>query len=391
MDSLIWLDPINRDAHFLKLIAEIINCQINTTNFSSFKVITTNRIYMELGEEVPYISFFTKYPNLELGKINLVKKIILLLDYYYSFQRLAKKVRADNSFLYSSGMSLPELESFGLKQIRNNAKSMTMLVHNLENNQSGWPLISPEKRINRLLSCFDRWIFLSEYMRNKALSLCNLDRELTYVMLHPHFHPMLEDIEPEINLISQIKLISQNRPIMVYVSRLDITHGIDRFYQTLHQLNDRGISIYGVVLGRLGEGWTLQKNKQIMKSLGIKPSQVLLKIGSYSYPELLAVLNTADFVFAPYRNISQSGAIALALGEKVPVLASNVGANSEMIKHGVNGLLFPPKNLDSLLKEIESIYSSGHTMRHIFPPLPSFNSHLDPGVAVKKMLTWIKD
>lgn len=390
MNSLIWLDPINRDAHFLKLIAEIIYYQINTSNFSNFKVITTNRTHMDLSGEVPCNSFFTRYTNLKLGKINLVKKISLLLDYYYGFQRLAEEIKSDHVFLYSSGMSLPELESFGLKQIRYKAKSITMIVHNLEDKQSGLPLISSHKRSYRLLSCCDRWIFLSEYMRNKALSLFNLEREKTYVMLHPHFHPMLKDIEPDINLISQIKLASQNLPIMVYVSRLDMAHGIDKFYQTLYQLQAQGLSLYGVVLGRLGGGWTLRQNQQMMKSLGIDPSQVLLKIGSYRYPELLAVLNAADFVFAPYRDISQSGAIALALGEKVPVLASDIGANREMIKHGVNGLLFALKDLDLLLKEITSIYSNGNTMRNLFSPIPSFNSHLDPWVAVKQMLAWIE-
>ncbi len=391
MNSLIWLDPINRDAHFLKLIAEIIHCQIKNSNFSSFKVFTTNRTHMELSGEVPCSSFFTKYTNLELGKIHPVKKIGLLFDYYYSFPRVAKEVKPDNFFLYSSGVSLPELESFGLKQIRRKAKSMTMIVHNLEDKQYSLPLISSQKRSYRLLSCFDRWIFLSEHMRNKALSLFNLDRDRTYVMLHPHFHPMLDNIEPDRDLISQIKLASQNLPIMVYISRLDIAHGIDLFYQTLNQLHAQGIDLYGVVLGRLGKGWTLQKNQQMMKACGIDPSQVLLKIGSYSYPELLAVLNTSDFVFAPYRDISQSGAIALALGEKVPVLASDVGANREMIKHGVNGLLFDLKNLDSLLKEIKSLYSGGDTMGNLFAPIPSFNSHLDPWVAVKKMLAWIEE
>ncbi|MFM6250383.1 MAG: glycosyltransferase, partial [Dolichospermum sp.] len=141
------------------------------------------------------------------------------------------------------------------------------------------------------------------------------------------------------------------------------------------------LDVYGVVLGRLGKGWTLQANQTLLTELEIDSSKLFLKIASYSYSELLAVLGLSDFVLAPYRRISQSGAIALALGEQVPVVASNIGANGEMVKSGLNGILFNINDLDSLLQEIRLTYRTGQTMRDRFLPTPSFNSHLDPELA----------
>ena len=87
----------------------------------------------------------------------------------------------------------------------------------------------------------------------------------------------------------------------------------------------------------------------------------------YSYEELLSVLSINNCVLAPYRFISQSSLIALALGEKIPVIASNVGANNEMVKHNVNGLLFDIEDINLVVDQITSIYSQGMTIKQSFP------------------------
>ncbi|MEI3651310.1 glycosyltransferase [Anabaena sp. AL09] len=382
---IIWVDPINRDAHFLKLIAEQIHNQSLDSTFN-FRVITTNRTEMELSETVPLSPFFSKFTSLQLGKLHPFKKLQILLAYYPSFNRIAGELNKNSILLYSSGVSLPRLELMGLGVFRQKAKNLTMLVHNLEDIQQTpfWFFQNNQSKNKQFFSSFDRLIFLSKHMRDEALTRFNLDVEKTYVMLHPHFHPMLEMIQPDIDLVSQIRTAAKNKPIMAYISRLDLDHGIDIFYRTLAELD-----VYGVVLGRLGKGWTLEANQALITELGIDSSKLFLKIGSYSYSELLGVLGLSDFVLAPYRQISQSGAIALALGEKVPVVASNVGANREMVRNGLNGILFNTNDLDSLLQEIKLTYKTGQTMCHRFLPTPSFNSHLDPELAVKNMLSWL--
>jgi glycosyltransferase involved in cell wall biosynthesis len=330
--------------------------------------------------------FFSKFTSLQLGKLHPFKKLQILLAYYPSFNRIAGELNKNSILLYSSGVSLPRLELMGLGVFRRKAKNLTMLVHNLEDIQQTpfWFFQNNQSKNKQFFSSFDRLIFLSQHMRDEALTRFNLDVEKTYVMLHPHFHPMLEMIQPDIDLVSQIRTAAKNKPIMAYISRLDLDHGIDIFYRTLAKLD-----VYGVVLGRLGKGWTLEANQALITELGIDSSKLFLKIGSYSYSELLGVLGLSDFVLAPYRQISQSGAIALALGEKVPVVASNVGANREMVRNGLNGILFNTNDLDSLLQKIKLTYKTGQTMRDRFLPTPSFNFHLDPELAVKNMLSWL--
>ena len=52
----------------------------------------------------------------------------------------------------------------------------------------------------------------------------------------------------------------------------------------------------------------------------------------------------ADLLVLPYRHISQSGVLYLALALGVPVVATEVGAWPEMLENGVNALLVPPED-----------------------------------------------
>ncbi|MFM6620623.1 MAG: hypothetical protein ACKPJO_02350, partial [Dolichospermum sp.] len=161
MNLIIWVDPINRDAHFLKLIAEQIHKQSLDSSFN-FRVITTNRTEMELSETVPLNPFFSKFASLPLGKLDPFKKLQILLAYYPSFNRIAGELNKNSILLYSSGVSLPRLELMGLNLFKRKAKNLTMLVHNLEDMQRTpfWFFQSNQSKNKQFFSSFDRLIFL---------------------------------------------------------------------------------------------------------------------------------------------------------------------------------------------------------------------------------------
>lgn len=384
MKSLVWVDPINRDAHFLKLIAEIIYSQTD-----QFQVVTTQRSEMILNSHIPLRPFFTNIDKVNSGSISILNKLRLLSNYYVSFQNIAHQVGPDTLLLYSSGVSLPELEFLGIQALKKKASKVIMLVHNLEDTHASLPQLS-QWRSHHFIKQFDGWVFLSEYMRQKALEKLRLSRERTFVMPHPHFHPMMKDVTVDPSLMTKLKEFAQGRPVMSFISKADLDHGIDYFYQVLHKVQERGLSMCGVVLGRLGKNWNLTKNHSFIQSSGLSDKQLHLQLGTYSYSELMSVLLLSDFVLAPYRSISQSGAVALALGEQVPVVASRAGANAEMIKEKINGLLFDVSDLDSLVDELVLTYKHFPSMRQRFPEKPDFNQHLAPEPAVKNLLYWLQ-
>jgi glycosyltransferase involved in cell wall biosynthesis len=384
MKSIIWLDPINRDAHFLKLISEIAY-QYN----SDFEVITTQRSGFEINSHITCHPFFNGLDLINTGSISWEKKLKLVSNYHAAFEKVVTRLNSNNLLLYSSGMSLPELEYLGIQKLKKNVAKSIFLIHNLEDTQSNLSRLSAWRN-NRLIQTFDGWIFLSNYMRQTAVTRLKLPIEKTYVLPLPHYRPILQDIQLDRQMLLEIQAFAQKRPIMAYISRLDHDHGIDVFYQVLAEVQRQGLNLCGVVLGRLGSNWNLQQNLLAVNRYGLTERQLYLKIGTYTYPELFAVLSTTDFVFAPYRHISQSAAITLALGEEIPVIASNIGANAEMVKDNINGFLFEINNLENLIQEIILTYSNGINMRQRFPRSKSFNNHLDPYLAVENMMKWLE-
>ena len=66
------------------------------------------------------------------------------------------------------------------------------------------------------------------------------------------------------------------------------------------------------------------------------------------FEEVARYFVAADLIALPYRHISQSGVLYLALALGLPVVATSVGAWPEMLSDGENALLVPPENVPAL-------------------------------------------
>jgi len=66
----------------------------------------------------------------------------------------------------------------------------------------------------------------------------------------------------------------------------------------------------------------------------------------------------ADVNVLPYRIIYQSGVLLMAMSHGLPVIASNLPANKEIIDHGRNGLLFESNNSISLSDNIIKFFKN---------------------------------
>ena len=70
--------------------------------------------------------------------------------------------------------------------------------------------------------------------------------------------------------------------------------------------------------------------------------------------ELVAFIQDTRYVICPYTDGTQSGVIMSALAFGRPVIASNVGNFSSIIKNGVNGILVPPSDPVALAEAMDS-------------------------------------
>jgi glycosyltransferase involved in cell wall biosynthesis len=75
------------------------------------------------------------------------------------------------------------------------------------------------------------------------------------------------------------------------------------------------------------------------------------------FSEVPTYFAAADTLVMPYRSISQSGVLYLALSLGVPVVATRVGALPEILRHGESALLVPPEHPDALAEALIRVLS----------------------------------
>lgn len=68
------------------------------------------------------------------------------------------------------------------------------------------------------------------------------------------------------------------------------------------------------------------------------------RFGYVPFGDVRRYFAAADALVMPYRHISQSGVLYLALALGVPVVATRVGALPEMLRDGEDALLVPPES-----------------------------------------------
>jgi glycosyltransferase involved in cell wall biosynthesis len=81
--------------------------------------------------------------------------------------------------------------------------------------------------------------------------------------------------------------------------------------------------------------------------------------------EIKGILASHGVIVLPYSSATQSGVAALALGNGIPCIATNVGALPEQIIHGRNGLLVPPRDPESLARAMVAVSGNADLARQM--------------------------
>lgn len=99
--------------------------------------------------------------------------------------------------------------------------------------------------------------------------------------------------------------------------------------------------------------------QQQIDALGLS-DRVILDIGFIEDEKRALYFYAADANVLPYRIIFQSGVLLMAMSYGLPVIASNLPANAEIITHEKNGLLFTTENSDDLATCITRFFTNAN-------------------------------
>ena len=205
--------------------------------------------------------------------------------------------------------------------------------------------VSPRKR--EVYKFYEKVVVQCEYMKRDLDILGFTNCEVV-----PNFKPIIYN--PPI--VKQYAEITR----FVFFSRILQEKGVNEIIEVFKNLRNSNISIdfYGTLQPPYSNDFF-----KSLKSFNIQYKGFL----DMSRQEGYEILSRYDVLLFPtyFEGEGFPGTLLDSFIAGVPVIATDFHANSEIIKDGVNGILIPPKDVDSLSKAIVKLASNSELRKQI--------------------------
>ena len=105
-----------------------------------------------------------------------------------------------------------------------------------------------------------------------------------------------------------------------------------------------------------GEGPEKTKLQEMARQKGV--GEKIRFLGQVSPPEVASLLSRTDILVQASEREGRPNAVLEAMAAGIPVVASDIDGISELIDHGINGLLFPSGNANRLAEQLGLLFDS---------------------------------
>jgi glycosyltransferase involved in cell wall biosynthesis len=189
------------------------------------------------------------------------------------------------------------------------------------------------------------------YSTNRRLFLDSFAIEEEKVAAIPHGNELLfeevRDPEKRPEMLRNDLKIPPESPVILLFGTLNRYKGIDLLIKAFARIHASMSKVYLVIAGFPSRSFSINDCERLAENLQVMDTVRFVT----RYVEMDAVaqwMELAAVAVFPYRTIFQSGALQIAQSFGVPIVATNVGSFSEVIRHKDNGLLVQPDDPDAL-------------------------------------------
>lgn len=190
-------------------------------------------------------------------------------------------------------------------------------------------------------------IIITEISR-KAHILKYIDRPKKIIM-HKNFVNITKFKKFPSNYLFKKFNLPKNAYIILFHKRLVKSSGVNYFIEAAIDILEKSNIFYFIILGK---GYLLNKIKKLIQN---QPN--ILYHDPVPNSSIPYIINSADIVVSPSISIgtvreAKSMVVIEAMACGVPIIATSVGGNVELIESGETGLLIPEKNSKALSEAI---------------------------------------
>lgn len=154
--------------------------------------------------------------------------------------------------------------------------------------------------------------------------------------------------------------LEENTKYILFFGQIKKVKGLDILLEAMSKVSD---DIKLIIAGKPWKDDFSSYDEQIQK-LRLQ-ERVIKMIRFIEDEEREKLFFAADVNVLPYRIIYQSGVLLMAMSYGLPVIASDLPANKEIIESGENGLLFKSEDPGALANQINKFFEDGSLQKKI--------------------------
>jgi len=142
----------------------------------------------------------------------------------------------------------------------------------------------------------------------------------------------------------------RNVPHFVVIGRYSMEKGGDIFIEAAHVLHQKNIHFRAELIG---DGPMRERYEELIAQFSLEEKVFLT--GVLPHKKVLEKIRTFQIGIAPSREDNCSMAVLELMACGIPVIATDVGGNSEIVSHEKTGLIVPPENPVALAEALERL------------------------------------
>jgi D-inositol-3-phosphate glycosyltransferase len=181
------------------------------------------------------------------------------------------------------------------------------------------------------------------------LELREQEKKKLRVISHGNFS---EFIFPNTKDCSESFQINSNYKYLLFFGQIKKVKGLDVFLKAVPLLSDK----FKIIIAGRPQKDDFSYYENIIQELKIE-DRVIKVIRFITDEERDFLFKNCHALILPYRKIFQSGVLLLSMSYGLPVIASDLAANREVIINNKNGILFEDGNYLDLADKIERLFS----------------------------------
>ena len=219
-----------------------------------------------------------------------------------------------------------------------------------------------KKKIDYLLNYFlyrasRKIIVHSAYIKNKLISIFNINQEKIEIVPHGNFdiyrqNPPLsnEEAKKELNLLPVDKVI-------LFFGFIKEYKGIDILLDAYLLVHQKYPEIKFIIAGAIASASLAQLYKNKISTFQ-RDGSLITNFTFIPSDKVATYFTASDFVVLPYKDIDHSGIVHLAYSFDIPIIATKVGDFEEAIEEGKSGYLVRKNDSAALADAIISAFNN---------------------------------